>query len=353
MRPRAGAYLPTDQGLASGPLLALIAGVRSSILLSILACFAAGACGKSLTNTSETGGTGPAAGGSGGTAIHQETGGNGGNVPTPSCDELATEYQTAFSLAGNCTVGAPGQCQQLVSTSPYPCGGCSTYVNDSSALTAIMSAWNQAGCGGAVPPCGLGACLGDTLNNTCVSIDGGTIGYCEYVSSSGTGAAGTTGATGGFSGAGGTGGGAGGSSADGGLLGPVEAILTPTPDDPTAFTLELSNAPLSCANQVPTLPCPSHGSAYFVAIVIPGAELAPGTLALEDPIASNCSEMVPNSTSPLTCQFDGGTFLGTLEIVSVSSTDMVFKLQGSGPNPLYINGTFTAQRCAGAVDAGP
>jgi hypothetical protein len=201
--------------------------MRSSLLLSILIAAVAGGCNQSLTgNMTGTGGvTGTGgfldgAGGFGGTGTGGDfgTGGMGGSITPAACATLQSEFQSALTAAETCQVGAPGQCQQLVNSSLSGCN-CQTYVSDGSALAAIDQAWQAAGCNnGTRPPCEI-LCPA-ALNTTCVSADGGSVGFCSYDPGTGgsTGAGGGA-ATGGTSGAGGTGGtgGTGGSTADGGV----------------------------------------------------------------------------------------------------------------------------------------
>jgi len=182
--------------------------MRSLLLLSIL-LVATTACNQSLTpDMTGTGGSRTGAGGAGGTGAG--TGGSGGSV-SPACNALVAEYQSALTAAETCQVGASGQCQQLVSWALSGCS-CPTYVTDSSALSTIENAWQAAGCQVAGPVCNL-LCPA-ALNNTCVSADGGSTGFCSYVPGTG----GTSGA-GGTGGGGATGGttGSGGSPVDGGL----------------------------------------------------------------------------------------------------------------------------------------
>ncbi|HLK88322.1 MAG TPA: hypothetical protein VKZ18_00430 [Polyangia bacterium] len=195
--------------------------MRTSLVLSIFLAAAIGGCDQSLThNMTGTGGTGTGTGGSGGTGGDiVGAGGSGGSV-SAVCNTLTAEYESAFSAAETCQVGASGQCQQLYNGSLSGCH-CGTYVNDSSALDAIQSAWLAAGCAVPSPPCEI-LCPA-ALNTTCVSVDGGSLGTCSYVPGTG-GISGTggDGALGGATGAGGgsaTGGtsGAGGSAVDGGI----------------------------------------------------------------------------------------------------------------------------------------
>jgi hypothetical protein len=185
--------------LHAGLPLALIFGMRTRALLSILLAATSGACSSSLTPS--MGGTGGITTGYGGTgAIGMATGGTGGSKPGTGgvagttgigiCETLTAEYGSALAAAGNCQVGVSGQCQQIVGGALEGCV-CPTAVTDSSALGAIQMAWQASGCAGtAKPPCGI-ACPAP-LNTTCVATDGGTAGYCSYVPGTG----GTSGAGG-------------------------------------------------------------------------------------------------------------------------------------------------------------
>jgi hypothetical protein len=191
--------------------------MRSLLLLSLLLAVPT-ACNQSLTpdrtgtggaRTGTGGGDGGGDGGSG-----PATGGRGGSIGPSACNTLVAEYQSALTTAETCQVGVSGQCQQIVSGAPL--GGCScpTYVTDTTVLSAIDEAWVAGGC--AVPTTACVSGCPAALNTTCVSADGGSVGFCSYVA--GTGGTSGTGATGG-SGGGAAGGatGAGGSALDGGL----------------------------------------------------------------------------------------------------------------------------------------
>jgi hypothetical protein len=317
--------------------------VRSPPLISILVAATTGACSQSLVpNMSGTGGAATAPGGATGGAT-PGTGGFGGSV-APGCSELAAQYQAALPAAETCHVGASGQCQQAVTASlPFGCA-CPTYVTDSSELTTITQAWQAAGCQGATPPCALVDC--SAPNTTCVSVDGGSLGFCSYVPSFGTGAAGA-------SGVGGTGGGGGvgGSAVDGGP-GPAEAILYPSSDIAGVYVLAVSNVPISCDNTIPTMPCRPPVVTYLVQLLIPAADLTPGTYSVSDLFSSGFSEEQPNSGG-LDCSFGGGSLGGSLKIASASSGSLVFGLQVSSADFDLDEVSLTAQRCAGAVDAAP
>ena len=98
----------------------------------------------------------------------------------PTCAELETSYANALPAARRCEVNGLKQCQQPVSSTLSTCPGCTTYVNDNSALTAIRASWAQAGCGAAVGiSCPLIACLQPTAG-VCSATDGGS-GRCGEV----------------------------------------------------------------------------------------------------------------------------------------------------------------------------
>ena len=102
--------------------------------------------GQTGTGGSATGGH--AAGGSGG-------GGQGGGK---SCDALESDYGTALTAAKKCTVGATGQCQQLINSS-LSCPGCKQYVNDTSTLSAIQTEWDNQDCSAVPHACPAIACI--------------------------------------------------------------------------------------------------------------------------------------------------------------------------------------------------
>ncbi len=106
--------------------------------------------GKTGTGGSATGGHG--AGGSG-------TGGTGGK----GCDALEADYGTALTAAKKCTLGATGQCQQLVNGS-LSCPGCKQYVNDTTALSAIQTAWDDQNCSSGGHVCPAIACVVPTTS---------------------------------------------------------------------------------------------------------------------------------------------------------------------------------------------
>lgn len=210
--------------------------MRSPKLILVFCAATLAACGSQSLNGNHTG-TGGFATATGGVpgfggAIAGGSFGTGGSVGTV-CDALVQQYQSAIGAAQFCDVGAMGACSQPVPSSLGACGGCTVYVSDTSALDAIRLAYGQANCRSAVttPPCALIDCAA-AANNVCVSIDGGSRGYCSYVPGTGgaPGAGGSTGAggsygTGGSTGAGGTHG-DGGISECGSLAAEYSALLT-------------------------------------------------------------------------------------------------------------------------------
>jgi hypothetical protein len=100
----------------------------------------------------------------------------GGNPPadagSTSCEDLQSQYAAALTVAQSCDANGSAQCQQLVGASLSPCSNCTTYVNDPSALSAIVQSWQQAGCGNVAVACPAIACLSPS-GAMCVPADGG------------------------------------------------------------------------------------------------------------------------------------------------------------------------------------
>jgi hypothetical protein len=119
--------------------------------------------GKTGTGGSATGGHG--AGGSG-------AGGGGGQGGGKSCDALETDYGNALTAAKKCTPGATGQCQQLVNSS-LSCPGCKQYVNDTTTLSAIQTAWDNQNCSSVPHACPAIACLVPTASVCTSTTTGG------------------------------------------------------------------------------------------------------------------------------------------------------------------------------------
>jgi hypothetical protein len=140
-----------------------------------------------------------------------------------------------------------------------------------------------------------------------------------------------------------------------GALGVPEAVIYPSSANAGAYMLELSNAPLDCQNTSPTFACSPAGVTYWVQIQMPPKDLTPGVYPLSDLIYPSFSETGPNMDVPSSCWGGGGSFgEGALEIVSVSSTDMVFRLRDTLAPDFNVNGSpFTAALCAGVTAAVP
>jgi hypothetical protein len=183
--------------------------MRTPVLISLASALLLAACGShALTgDQTGTGGAGTGGSGTGGRATGGAGVGGGGGKLQELCNSLEEQYQRALGAAQLCDVGSTAPCAQQTNSSLRSCGSCPTFVTDASALKTLQQTYDQAGCETLVPPCFDGACL-PANNNVCVSIDGGSQGYCSYVP-------GTTG-TGG-SGAGGSSG-AGGASGDAGVV---------------------------------------------------------------------------------------------------------------------------------------
>jgi hypothetical protein len=135
-------------------------------------CVASDSGGASCAFVSGAGGSGGSSGKAG------STGSDGG---ISECDALATKYQTVLSLVQSCTVGATGQCGQLVPNWLSVCSSCSIYVNDASTLNQIQIAWNQAGCANKVDiACPAIDCIAP-ISSSCIGPPGGT-GSCSIES---------------------------------------------------------------------------------------------------------------------------------------------------------------------------
>jgi hypothetical protein len=336
--------------------------MRALVLSSILVAATLGACSQSLIpNMTGTGGSptgfGGGAGGFGGTGgtggtgggIQQSTGGTGG-----SCADLANKYQEALINAETCQVGAAGQCQQLASASLVGCS-CPVYVTDTSQLATLATAFKAASCVSAAPACDL-ACPA-ALNSTCVSIDGGSLGFCEYVpgtgGTSGVGGSWGTGGSDGSGGSKGTGGssGFGGSSVDGGPIGPgpLVGILTPSSYTPGDYMLTVSNVPISCDNTSPASVCSPQGVTYSIGIQMLPSVISPGSYPLASLVNPYFSDTGPNIDAPTDCWGGVGSFTdGALDIESVSSETLIVDLQGTLTIDFDANGVaIPVQRCPG------
>ncbi len=119
-----------------------------------------GTGGASATG-GQVGTGGSASGGHG--AGGSDAGGGGGQGGGESCDALETDYGTALTAAMKCTLGASGQCQQLVNRS-LSCAGCKEYVNDTTTLSTIQTAWDDQNCGSVPHACPAIACVVPTTS---------------------------------------------------------------------------------------------------------------------------------------------------------------------------------------------
>jgi hypothetical protein len=117
-----------------------------------------GTGGDGTGGQTATGGTGGQSGGTGGTATGGQTGTGGQGGSNATCTRLESQYTTALSAAKDCTPNAPNQCKALAYTS-LSCPGCQTYVNDTTQLDMISTAWTNAGCDRTHGPCPAIACV--------------------------------------------------------------------------------------------------------------------------------------------------------------------------------------------------
>jgi hypothetical protein len=115
--------------------------MRKLISTALLA-IAAAACGSISSNAIDGGNGGAGSGGTTGGGGNQGSGGQTGGL---SCDQIQADYKIALAKARQCSAAAANQCQQMASTL-LCCNGCPTFVNDSSGLSGLESAWNQAKC---------------------------------------------------------------------------------------------------------------------------------------------------------------------------------------------------------------
>lgn len=119
--------------------------------------------------------------------------------------------------------------------------------------------------------------------------------------------------------------------------------------DPNDLFLRTSNLGVSCGSPTTELPCGGH---YNVALVLPPALQQVGVYDLEDPLIvaySHISETgMAQSADPEDCGWGGGSpGVGTVEILSIDSTQVHFKLDVSGGFwSSYSGGEYVAPRCA-------
>jgi hypothetical protein len=137
-------------------------------------------CGQTLgnghpgTGGAGTGGLGGAGGFGGAGGIPGGSGPDAGSL----CELLVSQYSAELVAARSCDVGSKGECQQVVTWSLSPCGGCPTFVRDATVLNEIQQAWMNAGCANADIPCALIECPA-AMNDVCLPTDGGQ-GTCSY-----------------------------------------------------------------------------------------------------------------------------------------------------------------------------
>lgn len=98
--------------------------------------------------------------------------------------------------------------------------------------------------------------------------------------------------------------------------------------DPNDLFIQISDLGASCNSPTVELECGGHWS---VTIGIPPALQSPGVYDLEDPLLTQYSSMweagEPYSPAPDDCGWGGGSLgPGTLEIVSISESEIQFKL---------------------------
>ena len=88
--------------------------------------------------------------------------------PEEPCDAFLEVYPVALAQAKRCVPGLPSSCD-ILTASGLECA-CPTFVDDSSEVDAIISRWNDYGCGRG-PGVTCGACPPDPLSAYC-SADG-------------------------------------------------------------------------------------------------------------------------------------------------------------------------------------
>ena len=133
---------------------------------------------------------------------------------------------------------------------------------------------------------------------------------------------------------------------------PVGAVMYASPYNLGNSVLALSNEAITCVDRSPTTKCSldAPNVSYTVAVEIPADDVVPGVYPLSELINPNFSATGHNSDLPMSCWGGGGSFLdGTLEILSVSNTSVVFQLQDTDTFNFDVNGVvLVAQVCPGA-----
>ena len=117
--------------------------------------------------------------------------------------------------------------------------------------------------------------------------------------------------------------------------------------DPNDLFLKLSSLGASCGSPYVELPC---GGNWSVTLVVPPALQQVGVYDLASPELSYYSSMTetgaPYSPEPGDCSWGGGTIgSGTLEILSISATEVHFDLVVDSFWDTDPSGEFTAARC--------
>jgi predicted small secreted protein len=117
--------------------------------------------------------------------------------------------------------------------------------------------------------------------------------------------------------------------------------------DPNDLFIRLSSVGVSCGSPTVDLPC---GGNWSVSLVLPPAFQQVGVYDLTSPelvLYSHMSETgTPNSATPGDCPWGGGSMgPGTLEIVSITATEVQFQLQVDSIWEANPNGVYTAPRC--------
>jgi hypothetical protein len=133
---------------------------------------------------------------------------------------------------------------------------------------------------------------------------------------------------------------------------PVLAIIYPSPTTTGDSVLALSNGPIDCTVRVAESKCSptSTGVEFWVGVELPPQDVARGIYPLSSLINPYFSATGSNNGVSTDCWGGGGTFgEGSLEILSVSNTAVVFVLHGTQTATFDVNDTtFTAQVCPGA-----
>jgi hypothetical protein len=76
---------------------------------------------------------------------------------------LESDYNAALMAAKKCTPGETNQCQALADSS-LSCPGCKQFVNDTTALSAIQTEWDNQSCSSVPHACPAIACLVPTAS---------------------------------------------------------------------------------------------------------------------------------------------------------------------------------------------